>query len=321
MSDDLELELTDVSREDQGPRTPLVFMGQGALAAIDAHARDDLDRELGGVLLGTAACSAEGTIVVVEAAIPALHTDASRGSVTFTHDTWEEINRIKDRDHPDKRIVGWYHTHPGFGLFLSDYDVFIHRNFFSLPWQVALVVDPRKGESGFFVWEGGELAGPREFGVAGPAAPPPVAVPAPAAPAPPPVAAPAESATWRILMAVGLVALLLLQVFSLARGPVAVDPDEVTAAELARLRETVERLEARAPAPVATAPEHATTYTVTRGDSLWRIAHEHYGRGAMWGAIAVANDIEPHDIEPGMALIIPLPASREADKSGESGTD
>ena len=51
--------------------------------------------------------------------------------VTFTQDTWEHIYQIKDRDYPDARIVGWYHSHPGFGVFLSDHDTFIHKNFFS----------------------------------------------------------------------------------------------------------------------------------------------------------------------------------------------
>lgn len=324
MSDDIELELTDASEGGEGPGTPLVFVGRETLAAIDRHAREDLDTELGGVLLGSAACSAEGVIVVVEAAIPALHTDAGRGNVTFTHETWEQINRIKDRDHPDKRIVGWYHTHPGFGLFLSDYDVFIHRHFFNLPWQVALVVDPRKGDSGFFLWEGDEIAGPRGFEVVGPAAPmPPAPAPAPLPPAQP-VAAPAERPTWRLLMAAGLVALLVLQVFSLTREPVVVRPDETTAAEIARLRGMVERLEPHQPPPVTPPPETTppeTTVTVRPGDSLWRIAHEHYGDGALWGAIAIANDIvEPYYLEPGMVLTIPMPPAREADESGEPGT-
>jgi proteasome lid subunit RPN8/RPN11 len=58
---------------------------------------------------------------------------------------------------PDHQIVGWHHTHPGFGIFLSRHDEFFHRNFFSQPWQVALVVDPQRGELGFFQWLDGEI--------------------------------------------------------------------------------------------------------------------------------------------------------------------
>jgi hypothetical protein len=63
---------------------------------------------------------------------------------------------IMDEHHPGKKIVGWYHSHPDFGVFLSDMDMFIHRHFFNLPWQVAHVYDPIRKEEGVFVWRSGE---------------------------------------------------------------------------------------------------------------------------------------------------------------------
>ena len=72
--------------------------------------------------------------------------------VTFTQDTWEHIYKVKDSEYPDHRIVGWYHSHPGFGVFLSDHDTFIHQNFFSSPQQVAWVYDPHSEEEGCFAW-------------------------------------------------------------------------------------------------------------------------------------------------------------------------
>jgi proteasome lid subunit RPN8/RPN11 len=49
--------------------------------------------------------------------------------------------------------VGWYHTHPGFGIFLSNMDLFIHRNFFPQKWHIALVLDPVNKKSGYFCWD------------------------------------------------------------------------------------------------------------------------------------------------------------------------
>jgi hypothetical protein len=72
-------------------------------------------------------------------------------NVTFTHEVWDEALTIVDRDHPGKRLVGWYHSHPDFGVFLSEYDQFIHKNFFGGEGMVALVVDPVRGEGGWFV--------------------------------------------------------------------------------------------------------------------------------------------------------------------------
>jgi hypothetical protein len=63
------------------------------------------------------------------------------------------VHRTLDRDFPDEeQIVGWYHSHPGFGIFLSEHDLFIHRNFFGGPSQIAVVVDPLAGTEGVFAW-------------------------------------------------------------------------------------------------------------------------------------------------------------------------
>jgi hypothetical protein len=53
--------------------------------------------------------------------------------------------------------MGWYHSHPGFGVFLSDHDTFIHKNFFSSALQVAWVYDPHSDEEGCFGWSGERL--------------------------------------------------------------------------------------------------------------------------------------------------------------------
>jgi proteasome lid subunit RPN8/RPN11 len=57
---------------------------------------------------------------------------AKRGSthVTFTHETWDVIHKTMEKDHPKLDIVGWYHSHPGFGVEFSEMDIFIQKNFF-----------------------------------------------------------------------------------------------------------------------------------------------------------------------------------------------
>ena len=57
--------------------------------------------------------------------------------------------------YPDESaiMVGWYHTHPGFGIFLSGMDQFIHQNFFTQKWHIALVLDPIAKSGGFFCWD------------------------------------------------------------------------------------------------------------------------------------------------------------------------
>jgi proteasome lid subunit RPN8/RPN11 len=125
-----------------------------AVRQIRQHARSSMKAEICGVLIG----SEEAGTTIVQASIPGAKAVQAGTHVTFTQDTWEHIYQIKDRDYPDERIVGWYHSHPGFGVFLSDHDTFIHKNFFSASQQVAWVYDPHSDEEGCFGWVGEEIA-------------------------------------------------------------------------------------------------------------------------------------------------------------------
>jgi proteasome lid subunit RPN8/RPN11 len=121
--------------------------------SIRRHARNHMTTEVCGVLIGN---QQNGTIEI-RAAIEAANAAQAGTHVTFTQDAWQEIYKVKDETYPDERIMGWYHSHPGFGVFLSEHDMFIHRNFFSAPGQVAWVYDPHTDEEGCFGWVDGEV--------------------------------------------------------------------------------------------------------------------------------------------------------------------
>jgi proteasome lid subunit RPN8/RPN11 len=119
---------------------------------IYPHVFENADREVGGVLVGRV----PGPLIT--GAIPAMHADEQRAALTFTQDSWGHVHKVLEHRYPDEQIVGWYHSHPGFGIFLSDHDLFIHRHFFSGPSQIALVVDPVSRREGVFAWVEGEIA-------------------------------------------------------------------------------------------------------------------------------------------------------------------
>ena len=136
-----------------------IFLDRGSADAIERHALRDTSVELGGVLLGRE-CVDEQTgepFVWVTESLEAKHFENTQASFTYTHDSWEELTRERERSHPDLDIVGWYHTHPDFGIFLSSHDLFLHRNFFPQPLQVAYVIDPIRQIRGFFRWRGDGL--------------------------------------------------------------------------------------------------------------------------------------------------------------------
>ncbi len=132
----------------------MLIMNSEVLRRIRQHARSESKTEVCGVLIGR---EEDDGNLRIEACIAGVNAAQGGSHVTFTQDTWEHIYKIKDKEYPDERILGWYHSHPGFGVFLSDHDTFIHKNFFSAPQQVAWVYDPHSDEEGCFGWVNGRL--------------------------------------------------------------------------------------------------------------------------------------------------------------------
>lgn len=129
---------------------------QSVLNAIKAHGRSSMRKEVCGVLVGNLYWDKEAYLLI-DASIEGKFADHNPGNVTFTFETWDHIHSELSEKYPDKKIVGWYHTHPGFGIFLSNMDFFIHENFFKIQWQPAYVYDPQSEADGFFCWQGETL--------------------------------------------------------------------------------------------------------------------------------------------------------------------
>jgi len=124
-----------------------VFVTRPAYIRICVHACS-AEVEVGGVLIGQWCMDDE---TVVKHVLPARHTKQGSVYLTFTKDTLVDIHDQIDKRYEDEKIVGWFHTHPRMGVFLSHYDTFLHSNFFPEPWQVALVVEPFSSVAGFFI--------------------------------------------------------------------------------------------------------------------------------------------------------------------------
>jgi len=130
-----------------------IFVDLDVLADMEQHALSDTAVELGGVLLGNRHIDPNGQpFVTITECLRAQHYESTQGSFKFTHETWSAITRERQRFPPELQMVGWYHTHPGWGVFLSGMDLFICDHFFSQKLDVAYVIDPCRGDRGMFQW-------------------------------------------------------------------------------------------------------------------------------------------------------------------------
>ncbi|NQV28510.1 MAG: Mov34/MPN/PAD-1 family protein [Rhodopirellula sp.] len=125
-------------------------------AEILSHAAEDTSFEICGILVGRWESDNNGPYAVISNRIRCDNASSKLAEVTFTHESWAQINQEMDTKYSDLRIIGWYHSHPDFGIFLSDRDVFIQENFFSGAGQVAFVVDPVRRTEGVFEWRDGK---------------------------------------------------------------------------------------------------------------------------------------------------------------------
>jgi proteasome lid subunit RPN8/RPN11 len=141
-----------------------VYVTRPAYIRICVHACT-AEVEVGGVLVGQW-CADEQTgeqFIVIKHVLPARHTRQGSVYLTFTQDTLVDMHDQIDQRFEGEKIVGWFHTHPRMGVFLSHYDTFLHHNFFPEPWQVALVVEPFSSVAGFFIRQANGIFDPTRY--------------------------------------------------------------------------------------------------------------------------------------------------------------
>jgi len=133
-----------------------LFIDQSVLDSIVEFSASNTKQEIGGFLVGNF-CQDFKPFLYVRHFLPASDTSSRFASLTFTHNTWEKMNTQIERSFPDHRVIGWHHTHPSMGVFLSNHDRFIQRHFFDQTWQIAMVVDPCQQQLGIFQWNNNQL--------------------------------------------------------------------------------------------------------------------------------------------------------------------
>ena len=114
-----------------------LLLSSTSISKMDNHSKSDLSREVGGFLIGTI----KDRVTTIIDFIPALAGDSKATSFQFSEKDWSSLYKTLD-NYDNLELVGWFHTHPNFGAFLSSYDQFIQDSFFSDFGRVAIVFDP-----------------------------------------------------------------------------------------------------------------------------------------------------------------------------------
>jgi proteasome lid subunit RPN8/RPN11 len=289
---------------------------------IAQHVNSAWARKVGGILIGRPRNSS----VTIQAAMPAEQVEEHGDEIAFLPLVWEQTYDVLIERYPGSRIVGWYHSHPGTGPILSDYDRRLHSVLFSEAPSVALVLDPVAQKSAWYGWVLGRLApaGPaqRTAFVGGPARRGRAAVAAAIALG---IAAAGAGGYWfgrerepsPVSTASAQLRARLRAEESQARQlgrRLAAAQTELTraaaekAAQEAELAATRSRL--RQAVRSAQRDELVLRFHVQPGDTLWGLAQRLYGDPLEWKRIHRANARrlpDPNVLHVGQTILVPLP--------------
>lgn len=135
-----------------------VYISPIALLKMLRHGRAGVPMEVMGLMLGSFVD--EYTVNVVDVfAMPQSGTGVSVEAVDDVFQT--KMMEMLEQTGRKENVVGWYHSHPGFGCWLSSVDVNTQKTFEQLsPRAVAVVVDPIQSVKGKVVIDAFRLMDP-----------------------------------------------------------------------------------------------------------------------------------------------------------------
>ena len=276
-------------------------------SAMD-HLYSDAIREVGGFFIG----DLEDNQAVITASIPALAATGSEVNLTFGHEVWTEVMNEVDNKYPGSKIVGWFHSHPGHGVFLSGYDQFIQLNFFPADGMLALVLDPHSNEFGWFETRDGEIKElERSMAVRPEGAAKTVEVAAERR---------SKIATYALLASLFVLASFIGGYLLGSGGSddavVGVDPQSQVESFSQRALEAEGKLADIEKYLIASKPQISpeNNYVISPNDSLWNLAVSKLGDGMRWREIYELNRASIGDLDPngglpkssiGITIVIP----------------
>jgi len=129
-----------------GARAPYpIFFQQEAVIALQEHLKSSPTQAIFGFLIGDVYRDPEtGVLYIV------IDKTLKLSQPIYGDKTEVVVSRLWDRMQQQLAkaagsLLGWYHSHPGQGGYLTAHDVETHEKFFTDPWQVAVLVAAEAG--------------------------------------------------------------------------------------------------------------------------------------------------------------------------------
>ncbi len=129
-----------------------LFLHKNCIRALDTFVKEQNKKtmmeevdtpEIGGFLLGNYDYQNQKQQyqVALEKFVPITPDEQGVYKIEFGSKAWAELAAVQE-ENEDLEVIGWFHTHPGHGLFLSKPDMRIQNGFFREKYQLAMEIDP-----------------------------------------------------------------------------------------------------------------------------------------------------------------------------------
>src|SRR6267142_3494621 len=122
-----------------------IFFQQEAVIALQEHLKSSPTQAIFGFLIGDVYRDPEnGALYTI------IDKTLKLSQAIYGDKTEVVVSRLWDRMQEQLKkaagtLLGWYHSHPGQGGFLTTHDVETHEKFFTEPWHVAILVAAEAG--------------------------------------------------------------------------------------------------------------------------------------------------------------------------------
>lgn len=143
-----------------------IYLRYQLFKALEDFAQREAQTEQVGLLVGRESTSEQGEpFLLVEDAIEAPLGDENTGR--FEESLWRRARRIASARHPNRIVVGWFHTHPEGDVQLSDEEQSVHKRFFPEENHLLYVISARGKDRNFYYRSEGDLVAAQGFRIYG----------------------------------------------------------------------------------------------------------------------------------------------------------